>query len=143
MARRHGRNTRVYMNLTSGGTAEPIAFVKSYSFSAATDKADVTAYGDRNKKSVVGLPGDTGTVAGFSLELRSLAAIHGGLDPASALNLVGEMAFGFGTAMCSTFVGVLAYMLLSVAEHILSHQPAVPHPMLVPSIWMNNPPNEP
>ena len=61
-----------------------------------------------------------GTVAGFSLELRSLAAIHGGLDPAAALNLVGHMAFGFGTAMCSTFVGVLAYMLLSSAEHVLA-----------------------
>lgn len=56
MARRHGRNGRVFMNLTSGGTAEPIAFVKSFTMSAATDKQDVTAFGDSNKIYVAGLP---------------------------------------------------------------------------------------
>lgn len=51
------------MNLTSGGTAEPIAFVKSYSFNAATDKADVTAFGDTNKVYVAGLPDASGQFA--------------------------------------------------------------------------------
>lgn len=61
MARRHGRNTRVFMNLTSGGTAEPVAFVRSYSMSAATDKQDVTAFGDANKIYVAGLPDSSGS----------------------------------------------------------------------------------
>lgn len=61
MARRHGRNTRVFMNLTSGGTAEPVAFVRSYSMSAATDKQDVTAFGDSNKIYVAGLPDSSGS----------------------------------------------------------------------------------
>jgi hypothetical protein len=61
MARRHGRNGRVFMNLTSGGTPEPVAFVKSLSMSAATDKADVTAFGDSNKIYVAGLPDSSGS----------------------------------------------------------------------------------
>jgi len=49
------------MNLASGGTAEPIAFVKGTDFSAATDKVDVTAYGDANKIYVAGLPDASGS----------------------------------------------------------------------------------
>ena len=61
MARRHGRNGRVYMNLTSGGTAEPIAFVRSNAFSAVSDRQDVTAFGDTNKVYVAGLPDASGS----------------------------------------------------------------------------------
>lgn len=60
MARRHGRNSRVYMNLASGGTAEPIAYIKASEYKAATDKADVTAMGDENKIYVAGLPDSQG-----------------------------------------------------------------------------------
>jgi hypothetical protein len=48
------------MNLASGGTAEPIAFAKSNVFNAATDKFDVTAFGDPNKTYVAGLPDASG-----------------------------------------------------------------------------------
>jgi len=60
-----------------------------------------------------------GTVAGFSAELRTLHGIHGGVDPSSALDLVGRMALGFGTSMVSTFTGILAYATISLAEHVL------------------------
>lgn len=63
MARRHGRNGRVFMNLASGGTAEPVAFVKSFQFNAATDKIDVTAFGDSGKVYVAGLPDQAGSFA--------------------------------------------------------------------------------
>jgi hypothetical protein len=61
VARRHGRNGRVYQNLTSGGTAEPIAFVRSNSISFSSDKTDVTAWGDPNKVYVAGLPDSSGS----------------------------------------------------------------------------------
>jgi hypothetical protein len=61
VARRAGRNARVFMSLASGGTAEPIAFVKSNSLSAATDKFEVTAFGDGNKIYVAGLPDSSGS----------------------------------------------------------------------------------
>ena len=63
MARGHGRFGRVYMNLTSGGTAEPVAFIRSWSFSAASDKVDVTALLDSNKIYVAGLPDASGEFA--------------------------------------------------------------------------------
>lgn len=52
---------RLFMNLTSGGTAEPIAFIKSWSMNAATDKVDVTAAGDNNKIYVSGIPDASGS----------------------------------------------------------------------------------
>ena len=65
MARIHGRNGAVYMNLLSGGTPEPVAFLNSWSISAQTDKADVTAFGDANKVYVAGLPDSSGEFSGF------------------------------------------------------------------------------
>lgn len=63
MARRAGRNGRVFMNLASGGTPEPIAFVKSNAFNAATDKFEVTAFGDNQKVYVAGLSDASGSFA--------------------------------------------------------------------------------
>jgi hypothetical protein len=65
MARLHGRNARVYMNIASGGTAEPVAFVSSWSLSFSTDKANVTAFGDANMVYVAGLPDASGEFSGF------------------------------------------------------------------------------
>lgn len=65
MARKHGRNGRLLASVASGGTAEPIAFLKTFSISFATDNVDVTAFGDTNKVSVAGLPDSSGSYAGF------------------------------------------------------------------------------
>ena len=65
MARIHGRNGRVYMNITSGGTPEPIAFLNNWSISFQTEKANVTAFGDSNKVYVAGLPDASGEFSGF------------------------------------------------------------------------------
>jgi hypothetical protein len=51
------------MNLTSGGTAEPIAFIRSWSFNAATDKVDMTALLDTAKVYSAGLPDGSGELA--------------------------------------------------------------------------------
>jgi hypothetical protein len=65
MARIHGRAGRLYANLTSAGTAEPIAFLRDWSLDFATDNAEVTAFGDTNKVYVAGLPDCTGSIAGW------------------------------------------------------------------------------
>ena len=65
MPRRHGRDGRLYVALSSGGTAEPVAFLNSWSISFTTDKVDVTAFGDGNKVYVAGLPDASGDFAGF------------------------------------------------------------------------------
>lgn len=65
MARQHGRNARLYMAITSGGTAEPVAFLRQWSISFATDNVEVTAMGDANKTYVAGLPDASGSYSGF------------------------------------------------------------------------------
>ena len=65
MPRISGRNGALYMNLTSGGTAEPVAFLTNWSLSFSTDRTDVTAFGDTSKVYVAGLPDAQGTYTGF------------------------------------------------------------------------------
>jgi hypothetical protein len=65
MARIAGRNGRLYANITSGGTAEPIAFLNNWSLSFTTDNIEVTAFGDSHKTYVSSLPDVSGSFAGF------------------------------------------------------------------------------
>jgi hypothetical protein len=65
MARIAGRNGRLYANITSGGTAEPIAFLNNWSLSFTTDNIEVTAFGDTHKTYVSSLPDVSGSFAGF------------------------------------------------------------------------------
>lgn len=65
MARIAGRNGALYMNLTSGGTAEPVAFLNQWTLDQATDRTDVTAFGDTTKTYVSGLPDAQGNYSGW------------------------------------------------------------------------------
>lgn len=66
MSRIHGRRGRVYMGIASdSATAEPVAFLNSWSISFSTEKAEVTAFGDNNKVYVAGLPDASGEFSGF------------------------------------------------------------------------------
>jgi hypothetical protein len=65
LARIAGRNGRVYLAIASGGTAEPIAFLNSWTINFQTEKPEVTAFGDSNKVYVSGLPDASGDFAGF------------------------------------------------------------------------------
>lgn len=65
MARIAGRSGAIYMGLTSAGTAEPVAFLNNWSLNFATDKIEVTAFGDTSKQYVSGLPDCQGTYSGF------------------------------------------------------------------------------
>lgn len=65
MARIAGRNGRLYVGLASGATAEPVAFLNKWSLEGASDKIDVTSFGDTGHAYVAGLPDAKGTYAGF------------------------------------------------------------------------------
>lgn len=65
MARIHGRNGRVYMEVVSGAAATPLPFFASWSIKFETDKEEVTALGDGNKIYVAGLPDASGEFSGF------------------------------------------------------------------------------
>jgi hypothetical protein len=55
----------VYLALTSGGVAQPVAYQASWSLNFTTNKIDVTAFGDATKVYVAGLPDASGQFAGF------------------------------------------------------------------------------
>lgn len=65
MAKIAGRNARVYVAIASGGSAEPIPFISSFSIKSSTDRYEVTSFGDTGKTYVAGLPDAQGDWAGF------------------------------------------------------------------------------
>lgn len=66
MARQAGRDGALYAGVASTtAAAEPIAFIKSWTLDAATDKFDVTAFGDTSKTYVQGLPDAKGAFDGW------------------------------------------------------------------------------
>lgn len=65
MARIHGKNGRLYVDLAGGGSASPVAFLSKWTADFKTDRVDVTAMGDTNHVYVAGLPDSEGTIAGW------------------------------------------------------------------------------
>jgi hypothetical protein len=60
-----GRKGVVYMSTTGGGTAVSVVNMKTWSLSMPTDKIEVTAFGDANKKYVQVLPDVSGDLSGW------------------------------------------------------------------------------
>jgi hypothetical protein len=65
MARSHGRNGTIYLGVTSGAAASPVAFQSAWTVNMTVAKQDVTAFGDGNKVYVAGLPDASGDFQGF------------------------------------------------------------------------------
>lgn len=66
MARISGRKGVLYVGIASDTVAaSEVAYLKKWSLSFSTDNYDVTAFGDDNKVSVVGLPDASGSYDGF------------------------------------------------------------------------------
>ena len=64
MAKYHGRKGVVYLSTTGSGNASSITLTE-WSLTRATDKVDVTSFGDSNKTYVQGLPDLQGSFSGF------------------------------------------------------------------------------
>jgi hypothetical protein len=66
MARRHGRNGRLYLGIaTSAANPSSVAFLKQWSAEFAVDTAEVTSFGDTNKVYVSGRPDAQGSFSGY------------------------------------------------------------------------------
>ena len=65
MARYPGRNGVIYMSTSGSGTATTVIALTNWSIDSATDKIEVTAFGDSNKTYVQGLKDLKGTFSGF------------------------------------------------------------------------------
>ena len=65
MARYHGGKGVVYLSTTGTGAATTAVSLSQWSLDRATDKVDVTAFGDTNKQYVQGLPDIKGSLSGW------------------------------------------------------------------------------
>lgn len=66
MARLHGRRGRLYVGLlNAAAAAEPVAFLREWEITFASDDVEVTAFGDTNKVYVAGLPDIGGSYSGW------------------------------------------------------------------------------
>lgn len=103
MARIAGRNGRVYVAVTSGGTAAPLPFVATWSINFATDRFEVTAMGDTGKTYVAGLPDASGEFSGFyddSTAQTYTAAVDGVARPLYIYpSLLNTGQYWYGTAL--------------------------------------------
>ncbi len=66
MTRIHGKRGRAYWGITSGAEASPLPFIATWEVNHATDKSEVTAMGDNNKKYVNGMADAQGSLTGFT-----------------------------------------------------------------------------
>ncbi len=65
MSKYHGRAAVVYISTTGSGAAVNVANLSEWSLNMATDRVEVTCFGDANKTYVQGLKDVTGTFKGF------------------------------------------------------------------------------
>ena len=65
MARYHGNKGVVYGSITGTGTAINMVSLSAWTLDMATDKVEVTAFGDLNKTYVQGLRDIKGTISGW------------------------------------------------------------------------------
>lgn len=82
--RLHGKNGRIQMDPAGGSALVTLGDLDSWSLDAATDRQEVTCFGDTNKRRVSGLPDYSGNLGGFWNALASsspayFAAVLAGL----------------------------------------------------------------
>ena len=65
MAVYHGRKGLVYMSTSAAGAAVSVTSLNAWTINSATDKVEVTCFGDANKTYVQGLPDTQGTFGGY------------------------------------------------------------------------------
>lgn len=65
MALYHGKKGRVMMSTTGSGAATTMIKMTSWSLNMATDRVEVTSFGDTNKVYVQGLRDITGDLSGY------------------------------------------------------------------------------
>jgi hypothetical protein len=73
LAKYHGRNAVCYFSTTGTGAAVNVANLSAWSLSFATDKAEVTSFGEANKTYVQGLKDVSGSFEGFFDDVTTAA----------------------------------------------------------------------
>src|SRR5262249_44464334 len=123
----HGSHGQVMMDKTGGATAVAVASLNKWSLSMATDKVDVTCFGDTNKIYVQGLPDVKGSVGGFWDKTdRSLFEVAMGTVAASLKLIPSSLAatyFFSGLAWLDASIDVSADGAVSVSGDFVAAGP--------------------
>jgi hypothetical protein len=69
--RLHGKNGRIQMDPLGGVALVTLGDLNSWTLDMSTDRVEVTAFGDTNKRRVAGLPDYAGALGGFWNALAS------------------------------------------------------------------------
>jgi len=85
VARYHGNKGVVYSSVTGTGVAVVLASLSKWSLDMATDKVDVTSFGDLNKTYVCGLKDLKGSLSGFWEDTQD--ALFDGADSTDGVKL--------------------------------------------------------
>jgi hypothetical protein len=64
-ARIHGKNGQIQMDPAGGTALVAVGDLNAWTLDMSTDRAEVTAFGDTNKRRVSGLPDFSGSIGGF------------------------------------------------------------------------------
>lgn len=80
MARVAGRQSRLYIALTNGGSASPVASTRSFTIDSNRDEIDATCQGDTSKVALLGLPGGSGQFTGVFDTTATGAAFAAAID---------------------------------------------------------------
>lgn len=65
MSAYHGKGGVVYMSTSGSGNATNVVYMTEWTLDMATDKVEVTSFGDANKSYVQGLRDIKGTLSGY------------------------------------------------------------------------------
>jgi hypothetical protein len=102
MARSHGRFGKLYVSITSGGSASQLSKNANWDIDMSTDRVDVTAEGDTQKVYVAGFADSTINFSGFCSDTASTSLVEAALDGqprkfyAYPFNTTGVYFFGTG-----------------------------------------------
>lgn len=80
MARKAGRQSRLYIALTDSGSASPVSSTRSWSIDSQRDTIDATCQGDTSKVTLLGLPGGSGSFTGVFDDTATGAAFAASID---------------------------------------------------------------
>jgi hypothetical protein len=107
MARKHGRNGRLYADFSANGgaAAVPVASLRQWSVDFSSDRIDSTCFGDLTKQYLAGLPDASGSFSGLYDDASPsayAAAIDNGINNARRFYLYPDTnsssQYWFGTA---------------------------------------------
>lgn len=119
MSRYHGGKAIVMLSTTGSGVAATAISLSKWSLDKATDKVDVTAFGDLNKTYVQGLPDVKGTLSGWFDSADD--ALFDGSESADGVKLylypssLCQTIYHYGTAWLDASIDVDAKGAVSIS----------------------------